>query len=482
MATPSPLLALHRDAGAVLLAYGAPSENADPAATSTPAIDIVATYGELELEYAAIRKHCGLLDLPNRGLLELRGPERVEFLNRMITQELRPAKRECPPFSVLRSFWLNRKGRIDADLRVIHLPDRTLLSVDALAAPHAARSLGAFIISEDCTLQDATRSTHCLALQGPTAPGVLHKIFTPDASCGAPPIDALADAHTSASVHPASVHSASIPPASAPRATMGSIAGVQVVIFREDSAGVPGYEVLMPAEHTLLVAQSLVQAGHDGAHSPRSHTSDARAFSLPILTPGPGTHAPKEQLRLTPVGWMAYNIARIEAGSPIFYIDFGPQNLPAETGILEQAVSFTKGCYLGQEVVARMHARKQVKQVLVSIAFESVAEHAAAGDRASTDGTSPYPTLPERGAAIAIQNPTDGSIENMGAITSSTLSPRRAMAPIALAQVRNACASPGTIVFARVPHEAHDPSREVLIKGVVQSALAPSTPVRSSAI
>ncbi len=58
-----------------------------------------------------------------------------------------------------------------------------------------------------------------------------------------------------------------------------------------------------------------------------------------------------------PVSLLAYETARIEAGIPRFGSDITPENFPAEAGILERAVSFEKGCYPGQETVARMHYR-----------------------------------------------------------------------------------------------------------------------------
>jgi folate-binding protein YgfZ len=48
-------------------------------------------------------------------------------------------------------------------------------------------------------------------------------------------------------------------------------------------------------------------------------------------------------------------ILRIEAGRPRFGAEMGSETMPAEAGIVEQAVSFTKGCYIGQETVARLH-------------------------------------------------------------------------------------------------------------------------------
>ncbi|HEX6904492.1 MAG TPA: hypothetical protein VF789_32590 [Thermoanaerobaculia bacterium] len=71
---------------------------------------------------------------------------------------------------------------------------------------------------------------------------------------------------------------------------------------------------------------------------------------------------------VTPVGLEALEVLRTEAGIPRFGPDFGPDNFPQETGA-EEAVSYTKGCYLGQEVVARIHYRGGVQKVLRSLTF-----------------------------------------------------------------------------------------------------------------
>src|SRR5262249_4614066 len=51
----------------------------------------------------------------------------------------------------------------------------------------------------------------------------------------------------------------------------------------------------------------------------------------------------------------AAEIVRIESGRPRFGAEMGTETMPAEAGIVERAVSFTKGCYIGQETVARLH-------------------------------------------------------------------------------------------------------------------------------
>jgi tRNA-modifying protein YgfZ len=68
-------------------------------------------------------------------------------------------------------------------------------------------------------------------------------------------------------------------------------------------------------------------------------------------------------------GRASFEIARIEQGEPLFGVDFGPDHFPQETG-REDAVSYNKGCYLGQEIVARIHFRGGVKRILRAVAFE----------------------------------------------------------------------------------------------------------------
>ena len=66
----------------------------------------------------------------------------------------------------------------------------------------------------------------------------------------------------------------------------------------------------------------------------------------------------------------AYETARVEAGIPSFGADFTPENFPAEASILDRAVSFSKGCYPGQETVARMHYRGHPNRTLHRLAIE----------------------------------------------------------------------------------------------------------------
>jgi folate-binding protein YgfZ len=118
-------------------------------------------------------------------------------------------------------------------------------------------------------------------------------------------------------------------------------------------------------------------------------------------------------------GWEAL---RLERGLPRFGVDFDEKMYPQEASLERVAVSFDKGCYLGQEVVCMLEMRGHVKRRLVPIVLEG-------------DG------VPLRGAAV-----TDESGASVGEVTSAAASPtlRR---PVALALLKRAQAEPGQTVL-----------------------------------
>ena len=396
MAHASPLRKLHQEAEAALRTYGPPGPSPDTT------VELVETFGDLDLEYAAIRKHCGLLDQPHRAVLEITGADRLDFLNRMLTQELKG----MPPFSVRRSFWLNRKGRIDADLRVIDLPSRTLLDLDAHAAERARTGLASFVVAEDVTIRDITQETHRLALHGPTGPELLRALasFADGSDASGPALPDLAP----------------------DRACVVKLAGHEVVIDRDDATGETGLELILPAAHAMEIYQLLIETGAD-------HETGADA-----LSPG-RAQTLAGRVRLRCVGWHAYNIARIEAGRPLYHIDFTPDSLPAETGVIEDRVSFTKGCYLGQEIVARMHSRGHPKQQLVALKLKKRINPATS-----------EPFQPESGTFVHLPGTDGGAGEAVGIVTSSAISPMLGATAVCFAQVKHEHIAPGTALSVAV--------------------------------
>lgn len=376
MATRSPMIETFAEREAALHPYGDPQRG----------LLVPMAFEHVELEYAAIRKAAALVDLPQSGTIEATGADRVAFLNNLITQEIKGLE----PMRSVRSFWLNRKGRIDADLRLVDDGERLLVATDALVAGQTAEALAEFVFTEDVQLRDATESMHRLALHGPRAAQALMAVADTDENVALEPSDAI----------------------------KVMIADASVLVEREDSAGEPGLVLTMPTEHARAVYGALEQV---------------------------------EGVR--PCGWLAYNIARIEAGWPLFQIDFTSESLPAETGVLHDRVSFTKGCYLGQEVVARMHALGKPKQLLVAVRLAEGAE----------------PKLPGERAEVFADVESEKVI---GSVTSSTIAPMLSASPIALAQVRTAHAEAGTTLYTQAEGER--------VAFTVQPSLASWPPVETS--
>lgn len=358
------------------------------------AVEMVETYGEADLEYAAIRKACVLLDGPNRGTLEIRGDDRLGFLNRMVTQELSGME----PMRARRSFWLNRKGRIVGDLVIAELGGRMLVDVDVHTAAAVAESLAAYVITEDVEIVDVSDRLHRLSLHGPTGPALL----------------GAAGAHEGGPARVGELGEGG--------ACVMAIAGAEVSVVRQDLTGEVGLELTMATDQAAAVWGRLIEVGS------------------PVNGEGAGSVAGR--VRLRPTGWGAVNAARIEAGRALMFADFTGESLPAECGsqTLHDRVSFTKGCYLGQEVVARMHSLGQPKQTLVGLR--------PAGE----------PPRDERGLC---RQPLGGSMvtadaqghEGLGVVTSSTISPMLGGVPAMFAMVRTAAAVEGHEVWTMAEGE-----------------------------
>src|SRR3954467_8922901 len=120
MIASNPLHASHEAANAEFQAY------AD--------VQIVSTFGQPQAEYSAIHKACGMMDLPQRGIIELTGKDRLTFLNNLLSNQTfdKQTKTPMPEGAGVYAFLLNAKtGRIVVDVNVLELGERTVLELDA---------------------------------------------------------------------------------------------------------------------------------------------------------------------------------------------------------------------------------------------------------------------------------------------------------------------------------------------------------------
>lgn len=383
--TDSPLQSRHEQREAFFLPYG------DESLVSS----VVETFGDLDMEYAALRKGCVIFDENHMGTLEITGTERLDFLNNMITAKVDDlSEGQCR-----KSFWLNRKGRIDADLRLSQFGDRMLARVDRHIASKTATSLDAFLFSEDCTISDTSATMHRLSVHGPTAARLIGLATGTEISLETDQCACIQwEGHT-------------------------------VSLERDDWCGELGIGVCLEREHAPGFYDALLAAAEQ-----------------------------HPDLKARPSGWMALNAARIEAGHPLFNIDFGDSNLPVESGIIDERVHFAKGCYLGQEVVARMHARGACARRVVPVRIE--------GERITQEQTEIHqPTTGSQVFEVGKESETP-----VGIVTSSTISPMLGAIPVCFAMLRSGFDEGGTEVSVS--------AEGAMARGVVQDQLAFWSPAR----
>ncbi|MBV8781247.1 MAG: aminomethyltransferase family protein, partial [Phycisphaerae bacterium] len=268
--------------------------------------------------------------------------------------------------------------RIIADMNLLELGgERTWLEMDARLIPTVQSALDKYLFAEQVKLANRMESLHEMAIHGPIAAEVLRKTI----DAGEVPNDQGCCAVR--------------------------MLGQEVIAWQDVPCGVPGYFLVVPSESAAAIWDHLIATcGNPGVS-------------------GAAINVGKRMLR--PIGWAAFNTTRIEAGRPLFGIDFDENFLPAETAQLGRAVSFTKGCYPGQEIVARMHARQQIARQIVGIRID--------GDALPIAGTHLY----------------DEHDNQVGGITSSTVSPILSNAMICLGVLKRPFFNVDTVV--RVPAE-----------------------------
>jgi aminomethyltransferase len=252
-------------------------------------------------------------------------------------------------------------------VNVLERGDHALLEMDARLVESTRVAFEKYLFAEQVELLSRVGYLHEISLLGPGAREILKDIAGGDV----PELESLGS-------------------------TSIQFLNTSIAVWRDDIAGVPGYHLIFDAGVASRIWQEL------------------------LARYGEATDLGRRRLRAA--GWAAFNATRIEAGRPLFGIDFDDSVLPHETGQIARAVSFTKGCYLGQEIVARMQARGQFARQIVGI---KMAED----------------VLPIAGAII--QDDKDNQI---GGVTSSTVSPVLSGAAVCLGIVRKQFTPVGTVL------------------------------------
>jgi aminomethyltransferase len=311
----TPLLSVHRNAGAAIgtwFSCALPDHFSDAANRG----DV----GDWLPEYRAARETVALIDKNYRAYLRFTGPDRVRYLNAILTNDIK----DLATGDGIVSLFLNPQGRIQAEIETYATPDSLFCVSYAIIRETLVPALDKFIIMDDVTLKDETETFGTLALEGPLARNIVKKLTSIDVA----DLRELSFQQT-------------------------SVAGISCGLTKRSPGGVAGAEFLATRKDLRRLWQTLREA---------VETVGGRAM-----------------------GYQALNALRLEQGIPWFGYDFGDKQIPHEAGLEHSHISYTKGCYTGQEIVERVRSRGQVNRVRVLVKFDT-SEPPVAGTILMADG------------------------------------------------------------------------------------------------
>ncbi|HEY0101274.1 MAG TPA: aminomethyltransferase family protein [Pyrinomonadaceae bacterium] len=291
-----------------------------------------ASYGDARAEYEAVRGRAGagLSDLSARGRIEVGGAEAVQFLNGLITNDVKT----LAAGAWMHAAFPNVQGRLLASVRVARPREEVSFLIETEPATHQKvfQTLNRFTLAGDFRVKDVTAETAQFSLQGALAGACIESVFgnpvpAPDGEPQGAPLVAAAAVVNWRDSHPLTI------------------------LLRATQTGTDVYDLICGRDAASDVWEALTKAG-------------AR-----------------------PVGFDAFEVLRVEAGEPRYGVDVSETNVVLEAGREAEAVSYTKGCYIGQEIIARIHWRGHVAKRLAGLVLADERELDAAGAKVrSLDG------------------------------------------------------------------------------------------------
>jgi len=264
---------------------------------------VPAHYGDAAAEYEAVRGGAcaGLFDLSSRGRVEVSGTEAVQFLNGLVTNDVKA----LADGAWMHAAFPNVQGRLLACVRVIRRGDLFLFDTEPATHERVLKTLERFTLAGDFHVRDLKSETALLCVQGAHAGDLVRAVFGEDA--------------------------ASLVRGRVSTATFG---GADTTLIRATHTGEDGFDLFIAAGAAESLWDALVAAG-------------AR-----------------------PCGFDALEVLRVETGVPRYGVDVSDANVVLEVVREDEAVSYTKGCYVGQEIIARIHWRGHVAKRLAGLTFD----------------------------------------------------------------------------------------------------------------
>jgi folate-binding protein YgfZ len=334
-------------------------------------------FGDAAAEYRAARESVALIDKNYRAYLSFTGPDRVRYLNAILTNNIKDLAAGHGNMSLL----LNPQGHILAEIETYAFPDRLFCVSYAMIRERLIEWLDKYIIMDDVTLTDETERYGTLALEGPKVATIVKSLTGID----------LGEMSELASVEAEILRSA-------PREERGR---------QDDSAERTEKEGTIPCR--------IVKRSPGGVAGAEFVVQQGRLEEMwQILAAAARRHGGG------PIGYSALSGLRLEQGMPWFGYDFGEKQIPHEAGLQDSHISYTKGCYTGQEIVERVRSRGQVNRKRVQLVFS--------GD-----------TVPEADAILTMDGKEVGQVTRAAKV----LDPQRILG---MGYVRKEAVAPGTVL------------------------------------
>ena len=275
--------------------------------TQVNGAEAVASYGNVPREHATLRATAAIIDLSFRSRLCLTGADRARFLHGQVTNEVRALRTGEGSYAAL----ITAKGRMQSDLNIYSLREELLLDFEPGLTAAVSERLEKYIIADDVQIVDVAPHYGLLSVQGTRAAAIMEELGL----TAALPVKAFSFVKIT-------------------EATLG-----ELYLMNRARVGTSGFDLFVPTAALGVIAEKL----------------SAAAKSVDTVF----------------CGWEAFEIARIEAGIPRFGADMDETNIPLETGLENESISFNKGCYIGQEVISRIRTYSEVAKALRGLRLDN---------------------------------------------------------------------------------------------------------------
>lgn len=267
--------------------------------------NIVTEFTDAVSEHHAVRNSVGIADVSYRGRHRLTGEDRAKFLHRIISNNVESLSTGQGTYATL----LTHRGKIIADMNLSVLEDAIGIDTAPETTEILFNELDKYIIADDVEFSDVTAETGAIAVHGPKSVDLVQSVLG---------IDELA----------------ALPERSNRFREADALFQHAIVCVRTDSTGEMGWTLYTAAEALVSLWETLMTEG--------------------------------ARFEVQPIGWNALESLRIEAGVPRYGAELTDSVIPLEAE-LEHAIDFEKGCYIGQEIVARMKYRGHPNRLLRGI-------------------------------------------------------------------------------------------------------------------